>query len=132
MADFEAAIQAGQNLSEPEVIEEGGIPFVTLGQTVHSLERFCAYPRRARGTFRFLDFESFAEFVDRFTSEDTVVFYRKGWIYTRFTAIFDFHTPAPKRPDPNWCLFRAVAKVMNAPDHEAINNRFKNTYQGTL
>lgn len=76
---------------------DGETPFMVIpnGCQVQSLATFFPLPRIA-GNPAFLDAGSFADYVNRFKTADTLIFADVSESGAKFRAALDYHAPAPK------------------------------------
>lgn len=117
-SDVAAAIDAGERLGELRTratvarVHDGTVPFVVLndGQQILKLEDHLERPLAARSTVTLNEAASFASYVRRFATPQTLVF--GDLIGRKFEAIIDYHQP---RGDAAWGQHRALYGCKTTP-----------------
>lgn len=103
---------------EPETVSDGD-PFVVVpsGMKVESLAHLCP-PKRIKQTPRFNEVGSFIDYVNRFKTEETLVFANVTENSAEFSAVLDYHAAAPALK-PAFCHHTAGFKTMETPEWRA-------------
>ena len=93
-----------------------GNPFVILPSgTVQDLSGYFP-PRRINQTVRLIDAGSFVDYVNRFKSDETLIFAQVGETSATFTAVLDYHA---QDLTPNYCQHRATFTTLPTPEWKA-------------
>ena len=94
----------------------GAVPFVVIpsAQKVESLEDYFP-PARIKRTVMLLEAGSFIEYVKRFKTSDTLIFANVSETGARFTAMLDYHGPAPELK-PAYCSHVATFEAIETPE----------------
>lgn len=104
---------------------EGADPLTLLqvGQKVESLERFFP-PTRIKRTVHLLEATSFIDYVNRFKTEDTLIFANVSQNGVSFVAMLDYHSAAPALK-PAYCDHTAKFDAIPTPEWQVwlANNR---------
>lgn len=98
---------------------ESGEPFTIVPQGMHveSLSEFCP-PTRIRQTPRFHESGSFSDYVNRFKTDNTLIFASFGELGqdgVTFVATLDYHSPAPALK-PAYCDHEATFVALFTPE----------------
>lgn len=101
----DAAIAAGLHMAGVSRMENGK-PFVLVpdGAGLHSVERFLEKPVRTHRKVCALRLESFTSYVNRFKTEQTVIFADAGPNGANLKAVLDYDAPGK----PEWGSHRVV------------------------
>lgn len=101
----------------PEEIQiEGGRPVVVVPSAcqVQSLEKFYP-PQRIERAVTLLQADSFADYVNRFKTLDTLIFATVSETGVEFVAMLDYHGPAPELK-PAFCSHMAHFAAIETPE----------------
>jgi len=98
--DIAAAIEAGRALGRNQIHELNGAPFMVTddNESITNLEHLLMKPRRIQQRVTASDAQSFTEYYNRYSNDDSVIFcdIKAG----RFKAIIDYHgKDSPERCD---------------------------------
>jgi uncharacterized protein YfdQ (DUF2303 family) len=109
-------IELGCLSAEPKTTDLNGDQFllVPTGMKVESLAHLTA-PKRIKRNVALLEAASFAAYVNRFKSEDTLVFASVSETGAHFTAMLDYHGSAPKLA-PAYCDHQARYATAETPE----------------
>lgn len=110
-------------LTKPEIQfgdngTDGGhcVPFVVIPQSqkVESLESLFP-PTRIKRTVNLLEAGSFVDYVNRFKTDNTLIFANVSETGAAFTAMLDYHGPAPELK-PAYCSHVAKFEAVETPE----------------
>lgn len=101
---------------KPQLPGEGGVPFILVpsGMKAESLAGFLPPPRIKRKV-TLLEANSFADYVNRFKSRDTLIFVTVTETGCTFTAMLDYHSQTPELK-PSYCEHQATFTAVETPD----------------
>lgn len=129
MSDAEAVIEAVERLANVQVLgvtsEHGTIPVMAVpkGMTLQSvkplIDEFLSKPERAKGTARLTTLESFIEHVDRYRSEESVVFVSDRAGEASLLAVYDYSSTTE---DADWGEHRAAYDFPMSDEWHAWNH----------
>jgi len=114
---------------EPQEPGNGGVPFILVPERmkVESLAHLLPPPRIER-TVTLLEAGSFADYVNKFKSLDSLIFVTVTETGCTFRAMLDYHSAAPELK-PAYCKHQAVFSAVETPDwkvwKEADRKRMK-------
>ena len=113
--DFRTAMEAGMVIADLAAGKgDGNYAVIPPGATLIDLEKFLPAPRRLKQTVTFETLASFAEYVNRFKTDASTIFFSQK--EATFTAVLDYHK-APEAPE--WGAHVAVLKLQTTEEWDA-------------
>jgi uncharacterized protein YfdQ (DUF2303 family) len=115
----ELLLSTGRNQQAVNENPAGDPFFITPGGEARGLVGFFP-PRRISETPTFIDAGSFVQYVNRFKTEDSLIFALVTEASATLTAVLDYHKPKGAKPD--YCRHRATFKTLPTPEWAAWSN----------
>lgn len=102
---------------DAKILQQGGSDPLLVIPSSQKVESLAAYfpPARIKRAVRLLEAGSFVEYVNRFKTDDTLIFANVSKTGAKFTAMLDYHGAAPAL-QPAYCAHVAEFEAIQTPE----------------